>query len=98
MALKRHGVRVPAAPPCFASGTKSSLDALVNDEHRRLRPDQPHQQFGLGRRLSRLVARITLQGHAGVAVSAFAAVRFRLTARKRIPLSDGLAHSREWTE
>ena len=31
MALKRHGVRVPAAPPCFSSGTKSSSEALVNE-------------------------------------------------------------------
>jgi hypothetical protein len=69
----------------------------IRDERRRLRPDQPHQQFGLGRGAD-LDARITPQGHVSVAVSAFAAVRLRLTARKRVPLSGGLAHSRVWTE
>ena len=57
-----------------------------------LRGDLAREQL-----VSSLVARITPQGHAGVAVSAFAAVRFLLTARKRISLSDGLAHSREST-
>ena len=64
----------------------------IRDERRRLRPDQPRQECRR-RLVSSLVAGITPQGHAGVAVSAFAAIRFRLTARKGIPLSQVDLHT-----